>query len=61
MVFRINIWFKMENLDNYFRVRLFVVKSSQHVFNDYDTTGNVNAFLEKCKCTPSMAPAATDF
>ena len=30
------------------------VKSSQHVLNDYDTTGNVNEFLEKCKCIRSM-------
>ena len=42
-------------------MRLFDVKSSQHVLNDYDTTGNVNEFLEKCKCIPSMVPLATDF
>ena len=42
------------------RVRLFDVKSSQHLLNDYDTTGNVNKFLEKCKCIPSMVPPATD-
>ena len=44
------------------RERLFDVKSSQQVLNDYDTTGNVNEFLEKCKCIPSMAsPAAGKF
>ena len=41
-------------------MRLFDVKSSQHVFNDYDTTGKANEFLEKCKCRPSMVPPATD-
>ena len=43
------------------RVSLFDVKSSQHVLNDCDTTVNVNEFLEKCKCIPSMVPTATDF
>ena len=43
------------------RVRLFYVKSSQHVLNDYDTTGKVNEFLEKCKCIPSMASPVNDF
>ena len=42
-------------------MRIFDVKSSQNVLNDYDTTGNVNEFLEKCKCIPSMVPTATDF
>ena len=42
-------------------MRLLDVKSSQHVLNDYDTTGNVNEFLEKCKCIPSIVPPATDF
>ena len=45
----------------YIRVRLFDVKFSQHVMNDYDTTGNVNEFLEKCKCIPSLVCPATDF
>ena len=42
-------------------VRLFDVKSSQHVLSDYDTIVNVNEFLEKCKCIPSMVAPATDF
>ena len=42
-------------------MRLFDVKSSQHVLIHYDTTGNVNAFLEKCKCIPSLVPPATVF
>ena len=40
---------------------LFAVKFSQHVLNDYDTTGNVDEFLEKCKCIPSMVSPANDF
>ena len=41
-------------------MRLFDLKSSQHVLNDYDTTGDVNEFLEKCKWIPSMVPPATN-
>ena len=40
--------------------RLFDVNSSQHVLNDYDTNRNVNEFLKKCKCIPSMLSPATD-
>ena len=43
------------------RVRLFDLKSSQHVLNDYGTTGYVNEFLEKFKCIQSMVTPATDF
>ena len=44
------------------RVRLFDVKSSQHVLNDYDNIGNMNKFtFEKCKYITSMLPPATDF
>ena len=42
-------------------MRLFDVKSFQHVLKDYDTTRNVNEFFEKCKRIPSMVPPATDF
>ena len=42
-------------------MRLFDVKFSQHVLNDYDSTGKVNEFLEKCECISSMVPPATDF
>ena len=41
-------------------MRLFDVKSSQHVLIDYDTTRNLNEILEKCKCIPSMVPPAAD-
>ena len=41
-------------------MRLFDVKSSQHVLIDYDITVSVNEFLEKCKCLPSMVPSSTD-
>ena len=60
MVLRINIRFKLVNLDNTIRVRLIDVKSSQHVLNDDDISGSVNEFLEKCKCIPFMVPFATD-
>ena len=59
MVLRINIRFELVNLD--IRVRLFDVNSCKHVLNNYDTTGNVNEILEKCKCILSMVPPATDF
>ena len=42
-------------------MRIIDKKSSQHVLNDYDTTENVNEFLEKGKCIPSMVSPATDF
>ena len=31
-----------------------------HVLNDYDISGSVNEFLEKCKCIPFMVLFATD-
>ena len=51
MVLRTNIRFKLGNLDKNYQSESFYVKSSQHVLNDYDTTGNLNEFLEKCKYT----------
>ena len=52
-----NLW----NSITFLRMRLFVIKSSQHLLNGYNTTGNVNDFEEKCKCIPSMVSPATDF
>ena len=36
------------------RVRLFDVKSAQHLLNDYDTSRCVNEFLENFKCILNM-------
>ena len=39
------------NVVTIIRVKLSDVKSSQHdVLSDYDTTGDVNEFVEMCKC-----------
>ena len=62
MVLRIKILFKLMN--HYFRVRLFDIKFVQYVFDEYDTTGNVNTpetFLEKWKRLPFMICPVSDF
>ena len=42
-------------------MRLFDVNFSQLVLNGYDTTGNKNGLLEKCKCILYLVPPAIDF
>ena len=36
-----------------------IEEDNQHVY-DYDTTGSMNEFLEKCKCIQYMVSFATD-
>ena len=41
--------FKMLNPESYNWSEIIEFISSQHVFNDYDTSGSVNEFLQNCK------------